>query len=226
MAQEQSKTDKVTLEGNGLTCVRSGRLVFSGLDFSVHSGQALVLRGANGCGKSTLLRLVAGLLLPQEGEIKWSGVDVVADAEEYRANIHYVGHQSGLKTALTVAENIAFWARLYGAEENVDRACARLGLERLADLPVKYLSQGQQRRTALARLVAVPLPLWLLDEPNVGLDDFSNNVLKTLMAEHLASGGMIVAATHTELGLESAEIFQFNGSSAGLSAGASPQGGQ
>ena len=213
--QPQSQADKITLEGRGLACVRSGRLVFSSLDFSLRSGQALVLRGPNGCGKSTLLRLAAGLLQAQEGQILWSGGDVAADPDEYRANIHYVGHQCGLKTALTVAENIAFWARLYGAEENVDQACARLGLERLADLPVKYLSQGQQRRTALARLVAFPLPLWLLDEPNVGLDDFSNNVLKALMAEHLAGGGMIMAATHTELGLDGAENFQFGSDSGG-----------
>lgn len=219
-AQTAEQADKISIEGRGLTSVRSGRLVFSGLDFSVHGGQALVLRGANGCGKSTLLRLVAGLLSPTEGEILWSGEDARSDPETFRANIHYVGHQSGLKTALTVAENIAFWAQLYGAEgnvdeANVDKACARLGLARLADLPVKYLSQGQKRRTALARLVAVPLPLWLLDEPNVGLDDSSNNILKALMAEHLESGGMIMAATHTELGLDGAEVFHFGNASGG-----------
>lgn len=221
----QEETGEITLEGRGLTSVRSGRLVFSGLDFSLSSGRALVLRGPNGSGKSTLLRLVAGLLQAREGEIHWSGEDVSLDPDEYRSNIHYVGHQSGLKTALTVAENIAFWARLYGARESVgddvDKACRRLGLERLADLPVRYLSQGQKRRTALARLVAVPLPLWLLDEPNVGLDDFSNGVLKDLMAGHLAAGGMIMAATHTELGLDGAEILHLaNDSSGDSSSGA------
>lgn len=230
----------MTLEGRGLTSVRSGRLVFSGLNFSLVSGRALVLRGPNGSGKSTLLRIAAGLLQTREGHILWSGDDVSLDPDEYRSKIHYVGHQSGLKTALTVAENIAFWARLYGARESAEgdvaRACARLGLERLADLPVRYLSQGQKRRAALARLVAVPLPLWLLDEPNVGLDDFSNGVLKDLMAGHLAAGGMIMAATHTELGLDGADVLHlvngFAGGAAGGSAGAaaddpaSPAGGQ
>ncbi len=209
--QAQAEADKVTLEGRGLTCVRSGRIVFLGLDFSLHSGQALVLRGPNGSGKSTLLRLVAGLLQPAEGSILWSDTSIEEDPDEYRANIHYLGHQTGLKTALTVAENISFWAQLYGVEGDAGAACARLGLGRIADLPVKYLSQGQQRRTALARLVAVPLPLWLLDEPNVGLDDFSNKVLQDLMAEHLASGGMIMAATHTELGIENAAVLNLPG---------------
>ena len=204
---------KLTLQGRGLACVRSGRPVFSGLDFSLHSGQALVLRGPNGSGKSTLLRLVAGLLMPAAGSILWSDASIEEDPDEYRANIHYLGHQTGLKTALTVAENIAFWAQLYGVEAAVEESCARLGLARIADLPVKYLSQGQQRRTALARLVAMPLPLWLLDEPNVGLDDFSNKVLQDLMAEHLASGGMIMAATHTELGIAHAAVLNLPGGS-------------
>ncbi len=213
-AQAQTGAGNVTIEGRGLACVRSGRPVFTGLDFSLHSGQALVLRGPNGSGKSTLLRLVAGLLMPAHGSIHWSDKALQEDPDEYRANIHYLGHQTGLKTALTVAENIAFWAQLYGAEAAVEESCARLGLGRIADLPVKYLSQGQQRRTALARLVAVPLPLWLLDEPNVGLDDFSNKVLQDLMAEHLASGGMIMAATHTELGIDNAAVLHLSGGSA------------
>lgn len=228
MTGQQSETGNTTLEGRGLTSIRSGRLVFSGLDFSLVSGRALVLRGPNGSGKSTLLRLVAGLLQAREGEIHWQGADVSLDPEEYRSNIHYVGHQSGLKTALTVAENIAFWARLYGARESaeadVEKACERLGLAAIADLPVRYLSQGQKRRTALARLVAVPLPLWLLDEPNVGLDDFSNGVLKDLMAGHLAAGGMIMAATHTDLGLDGADTLRLtNGAITGP---ARPAGGQ
>lgn len=206
------QADKITIKGSGLASVRSGRPVFSGLDFSLCSGQALVLRGPNGSGKSTLLRLVAGLLVPAAGDIHWSGAGAGDEPEDYRAEIHYLGHQTGLKTALTVRENIAFWAGLYGASESAaddaGQACERLGLGPITDLPVKYLSQGQQRRTALARLVAVKLPLWLLDEPNVGLDDFSNKVLMDLMAEHLRGGGMIMAATHTELGIADADVLQ------------------
>ena len=154
------------LSGSGLSCIRGFRSVFTGINFELLSGQALALIGPNGAGKSSLLRLIAGLLQPAAGRIALEG----GAAERTLAEqAHYLGHLDAFKPALTVAENLDFWARYLGDAAPVTRpALASVGLDGLADLPAGYLSAGQRRRLSLARLIAVPRPVWLLDEPSCG----------------------------------------------------------
>jgi heme exporter protein A len=194
--------------GIGLTCVRGERQVFVGVDFRIRDGGALVLSGPNGSGKSSLLRLMAGLAPPAAGAIVWDGVPVVEDPEAHRARLHYVGHLDALKATLTVAENVMSAAALRGQAVGTSDVAAALegfGLAGLADLPARYLSQGQRRRTALARLLAAPAPLWLLDEPTLALDRESVERLGAAIARHRRTGGRVVVATHVSLELATAE---------------------
>ena len=187
-------------KGNNLTCSRGGREVFAGLNFSLSAGEALVVTGRNGAGKSSLLRVIAGLVHLTGGDLKLEGGEPDATIAE---QAHYVGHQDAVKPSLTVGENLQFWARyLGGIDLPTDLALQAVDLERLANLPAAYLSAGQRRRLSIARLVAVPRPLWLLDEPTSALDVPSQNRLAELMRSHLAGGGMIVAAAHGPIGLE------------------------
>jgi len=188
------------LEGHDLVCVRGERTVFAGLGFSLESGDALLLVGPNGSGKSSLLRLVAGLLRPARGTLLWQGIAVIEDAEAHRARLCYVGHQDPVKPVLTARENLAFWARLQNdGGEKVDAALKRMDLLPLEDIPGRFLSAGQKRRLNLARLLAAPVPLWLLDEPTTGLDQASMRTLEAILAEHRARGGVALLATHTTL---------------------------
>ncbi len=187
------------LEAVELGCVRGERQVFAGLSFAVASGEALLVTGPNGAGKSSLLRLVAGLLRASGGEL------TLADADPERTipeQAHYLGHQDALKASLTVRENLGFWTAYLGAAAAPEAALTAVGLEDLADLPAAYLSAGQRRRLSLARLVAVPRPIWLLDEPVSALDRDGQGRLADLMRRHLAGGGLILAATHGPIGLE------------------------
>ena len=194
--------------GEDLACVRGERLVFRGLGFAVAAGEALVLAGANGSGKSSLLRLMAGLARPAAGLLSWDGVPVADEPEAHRARLLYVGHADPLKPALTVAENLAFWASLRAgrrvADAVVTAALEAVGIGRLAGVPARYLSAGQRRRANLARLAASPVDLWLLDEPTTALDAAAGEALRRLVAAHRARGGMVVASTHTDLGLDGA----------------------
>lgn len=182
------------LTGNDLTAVRGGRTVFSGLSFNLSSGQTLAVTGANGAGKSTLLRLVAGLLRPAIGTVT---LDEAGEGG-IAASLHYLGHLDGLKTALTVRQNLAFWQKLWSGG-GVEGALERVGLGNLIDLHVGVLSAGQRRRVAIARLLIVDRPLWLLDEPATALDATSEATLGGIIREHLASGGMAMIATHRDL---------------------------
>ena len=190
------------LEANGLACVRGGREVFRGLAFTVSGGEALLVTGRNGAGKSSLLRMIAGLVRIAGGRLAVTGGDPERSIPE---QAHYLGHQDALKTSLTVAENLEFWTRYLGSAEPIDSALASVGLEALADLPAGYLSAGQRRRLSIARLIAAKRPIWLLDEPTSALDRQAQQCLAMLMAEHLALGGMILAATHGPIGLEKAQ---------------------
>jgi heme exporter protein A len=193
-------------EGRDLLCIRGERRVFAGLSFAVPPGGALLLTGPNGSGKSSLLRLMAGLLRPAAGTLTWGGAPVAEDAEAHRARVRYVGHLNALKTVLTAAENVAFWARLAGAgATDVARALDGFGLTPLAPVPGRLLSSGQRRRVALARLLAAPGDVWLLDEPSVGLDRASLAALDASIAAHRAGGGRVVAATHTPIDMAGAE---------------------
>lgn len=192
------------LTGEDLSCIRGERLVFTKLAFRLDGGGALVLRGPNGSGKSSLLRLIAGLSRPTAGTIQWNGASIRQDRPAHRARIAYVGHADAVKPALTVAENLRFWAGMHGAGGDIPAALARLGLERHAGISARYLSSGERRRLALAVLAAVPATLWLLDEPTVGLDTDAVAALETLVAEHRRRGGMVVLSTHVDMNLAQA----------------------
>ncbi|GJE29619.1 heme ABC exporter ATP-binding protein CcmA [Methylobacterium organophilum] len=184
-----------------LACRRSGRRVFERLSFALSDREALMVTGRNGAGKSSLLAMLAGRLKPASGTIRVEGVGERTLPE----CLHVVGHRDGLKTALTAGENLAFARDLLGAPTLSPRdALAALGLAHALDLPVGYLSAGQRRRVALARLLVCRRPLWLLDEPTAALDTASQAVLAGLMARHRDEGGLIVAATHQAMGLEDA----------------------
>jgi heme exporter protein A len=190
------------LEARGLVCVRGGREVFSGLGFAVTGGEALLVTGRNGAGKSSLLRMIAGLVRIAGGALTAAGADAEKTIPE---QAHYLGHQDALKPSLTVVENLEFWTRYLGSAEPPQAALAAVGLAALADLPAGYLSAGQRRRLSIARLVAVPRPIWLLDEPTSALDREAQDTLKSLMQRHLSGGGLIVAAAHGPIGLEPAK---------------------
>ena len=190
------------VEASGLACVRGGRQVFADVSFSIASGEALLVTGRNGAGKSSLLRMLAGLVRITAGRV------ALTDAEPDRTipeQAHYLGHQDALKPSLTARENLGFWTRYFGGAAAPEKALAALELDRLADLPAAYLSAGQRRRLSLARLVAVPRPIWLLDEPTSALDRDGQERLTGLLREHLAGGGLIVAATHGPIGLDRAK---------------------
>ncbi|MBH5391592.1 heme ABC exporter ATP-binding protein CcmA [Bradyrhizobium diversitatis] len=192
------------LSGHGLRCVRGGREVFAGLEFAAASGQAVAVTGRNGSGKTSLLRLIAGLLVPAAGTIALDGGDAELTVPE---QCHYLGHRDALKPALSVAENLVFWADFLGGERSdAAESLAKVGLDHATHLPAGFLSAGQRRRLSLARLLTVRRPVWLLDEPTNALDVAGQDMFGSLMREHLAAGGLIVAATHAPLGIESREL--------------------
>jgi heme exporter protein A len=207
--------DQTFGEGDGMRLVaedlegaRGGEPVFSGIGFSLGKGEALVVTGPNGSGKSTLLRVVAGLLPASQGKVRLEGggevLPTVASA------CHYLGHQHAMKTALTVIENLVFWRDFLGGAEDgpagkpAAEALEKVGLGAIGHLPFGYLSAGQKRRAAIARLLVAYRPVWLLDEPTAGLDKASDERFGRLMTAHLESGGIIVAATHQPLALDGA----------------------
>ena len=195
--------DSLTLRGDDLVCRRGGREVFAGLSFALSSGQALAVTGRNGAGKSSLLRMIAGLLRIEGGALELSGGDRERGIGE---QAHYLGHQDAHKPSLSVIENLEFWSAWLGGAETGGgesrSALKAVGLDSLATLPAAYLSAGQKRRLSLARLVSIPRPIWLLDEPSSALDASAQAMLLALMREHLRTGGMILAATHSDIAID------------------------
>jgi len=191
----------LALAVENLACRRGGRLIFEGLAFRLHNGEAIALTGRNGAGKSSLLAMLCGRLRPDAGALRLEGPGDATPGELS----HVVGHRDGLKTTLTARENLAFAQAVLGdaAWSPVD-ALAAVGLPHVAELPVGYLSAGQRRRVALARLLVSRRPFWLLDEPMSALDVSAQAMLTGLMRDHLARGGAILAATHGPLGLDGA----------------------
>lgn len=197
------------VEGQGLACIRGGRIVFRDVGFCVARGEALAVEGPNGSGKTSLLRLIAGLLQAASGTICVStdGGDVVGDSDARGKSIGWLGHHDAAKPQLTPTESLRFFAGLCGVDGKNTAALLQLvGLSRAADLPCQYLSAGQKKRLALARLKLCGRPLWLLDEPLAALDADGKLLLLTILREHLAEGGIAVIATHDALDLEAARL--------------------
>lgn len=204
------KAEDLVLEVENLAATRGYRVLFEGLRLRVTGGEAVELRGPNGSGKSTLLRILAGLTRPAAGALK------LAHGKEEAAR-HYLGHADAIKPNETAQQQARFWARFFGqADAAADAALARMGLASRADVPGRGLSAGQKRRLALVRLLVDPRPVWLLDEPTAGLDVQGRGLMDELVAEHLAGGGLVVAAMHGT-GFPGARAFEL-----GATAGARP----
>lgn len=194
----------LSLEVSDLACSRGERRLFGNLSFSIAAGEAMVVTGPNGAGKTTLLRAMAGFIRADSGHVRLQGA---SDDEALPENLHFVGHRDGLKGALTVRENLALAPELLDCGGvPIETAAERLALLSLLDLPVAVLSAGQRRRVALARLLVAARPIWLLDEPTAALDSASQEIVAGLLAEHVAAGGIVVAATHLALGIQAREL--------------------
>ncbi len=186
----------LALDVRDLALSRGGRVIHSGLSFRCGPRTVTAVVGPNGAGKSTLLRVLADLLPPEGGS-------VLLEGRGDEPVTHYLGHADGLKPGLTLREMLQFWGDLYGVASAPDRdanaAAREVGLAHALDLPTGTLSAGQRRRAGLARLILAPRPLWLLDEPGSALDRDGESLLGRLITDHCASGGLVVAATHTPL---------------------------
>lgn len=189
----------LTLEADGLKCVRGERTLFQGLSFSLERGELLEVSGPNGSGKTSLLRMLCGLLPPAAGEIRWQGANISSLKEEYLGRVSYLGHANGVKAELSAVENLRISGALAGihpSEEKIGATLCRMGIGGREELPAKLLSQGQQRRLALARLLVCGKALWILDEPLTALDADAVRLVHTALEEHLKDGGMAVMTTH------------------------------
>jgi heme exporter protein A len=198
------------LEVQNVGCVRGDRRLFDKINLSLTPGTVLHLTGPNGSGKTSLLRIICGLMAPEEGEIRWQGANIRSLAEEYFAAIIYIGHSSAVKEELTSLENLRISSGLAGIEVSRKEAysvLAKMGLKGRENLAARLLSEGQRRRSALARLLTCRAPLWVLDEVLTSLDKAAVVLMKSLIEEHLSKGGLAVIATHQELNL-SASSFQ------------------
>lgn len=199
------------LTATGLACVRGERRLFSGIDLAVAPGEWLHLQGENGAGKTSLLRILVGLTPPAEGEIRWQGEPIRQQAEDFRRDMVYLGHHVAVKEELTALENLRLGAALDGAElaeRDALTALWRMGLKGREELPVRVLSQGQQRRVLLARLLAKKARLWVLDEPFTALDVKAVAMLSELIGEHLAAGGMAVLTSHQKMPIAGGRVLQ------------------
>jgi heme exporter protein A len=206
-AEEQGASMRLIAEG--LSGGRGEEALFTAIGFELEAGAALVVTGPNGSGKSTLLRTIAGLLPLWEGSLR---LEAGGEWESVGAACHYLGHLNAMKTALTVAENLGFWARFLGGKATgVEATLEKVGLAGLGHLPFGYLSTGQRRRAAIARLLLCHRPLWLLDEPTAGLDARSETEFADLSNEHLRSGGIVIAATHQSLGIKGVRELRLGG---------------
>ena len=184
---------RMELRVQNLTCARGGVPVLAGVSFAVQAGQVLVLRAPNGAGKTTLLRTVAGLQPALAGQVSCGPEDIA-----------FATHADGVKSALTVVENLQFWAAVHGAS-SIDAALQAMNLHALSDRPAGQLSEGQRRRLGLARLLVTQRRVWLLDEPTVSLDAASVALFAGVITAHLATGGLALIATHVDLGLTAAQ---------------------
>jgi heme exporter protein A len=199
----------ISLVVQGLSAKRGEDLIFHDISFILKAGQALVVTGPNGSGKSTLLRVLAGLLAAESGTVRLDGV--ASETGQPRELCHYLGHRNAMKRELTVEENLSFWKSFMGdstgrSGTGIEEATEALGLGGISHLPFGYLSAGQQRRMAMAKLLVAHRPIWLLDEPTAALDARADRLFAALVTRHLGTGGIVVAATHQPLGVEAREL--------------------
>jgi heme exporter protein A len=208
------------LSVKNLHVFRGERHLLKGLGFEVPGGCCLQVVGANGSGKTTLLRILAGLLEPESLELSWRGERIQPRNPEYHASLSYLGHDPALKSDFTAAENIAFHVgiRRHITTQEVRVALNRVGAEKFADRPVRMLSAGQRRRVALAALWLTGAHLWLLDEPATNLDSVGQGLVASLIQDHLARGGLVLAATHQDLGLSGGQLATLEIGTRGVSA--------
>ncbi|AOF90629.1 heme ABC exporter ATP-binding protein CcmA [Sinorhizobium sp. RAC02] len=202
------------LVAEGLSAKRGEDLIFQDISFEIPRGEALVVKGPNGSGKSTLLRVLAGLLPAETGTAKL--VAAAQPVERLGEACHYLGHRNAMKRELTVDENLAFWKAFFGdfaggAGVSVEEAVESVGLGDIAHLPFGYLSAGQQRRMAMAKLLVAWRPVWILDEPTAALDVDAEKMFAGLVTTHLTRGGIAIAATHQPLGLEGVRELRMTG---------------
>lgn len=192
------------LQALNLECLRGESLLFEGLSFGVAAGEILQIAGMNGSGKTSLLRILAGLSLPSEGEVLWRGENIAERRATFFAETAYLGHHLGLKTELSVAENLSLALALKGmAPSSGSPALVQVGLADRADALVRTLSAGQRQRVALARMLASDALLWILDEPFTALDASGVALVKRLLEEHAARGGLAVLTSHQAVELRS-----------------------
>lgn len=190
--------------------MRGDRLLFRNVSFSLAPGTFLQLTGPNGSGKTSLLRILCGLMMPESGEIRWQGAQIRSLAEDYSRSITYIGHRTAVKEELSSLENLRISSGLTGTEitsADAQKALARLGLAGRENLSARFLSEGQRRRSALARLITCNTKLWLLDEVLASLDHAAGKLIESIIGEHLNNGGIAIVATHQELHI-SAGSFQ------------------
>lgn len=194
----------MTLSLENIGYERKQKMLFHTLNCTVSAGECLQVRGANGAGKSTLLRIMAGLLEPQQGNVLWQGISILRQREEFQQQLHYIGHHSGMKSRLTVFENMVLSTALKITTKpfSIDDVIKKMGLNTLRNTLISELSAGQLRRLSLARLFLHSAPIWLLDEPTTALDQTGQELLLQQLEEHLTNGGMAIIATHHELTLK------------------------
>lgn len=197
----------VTIEASDIACERGGRTLFKGLEFSLGPGEGLLVTGPNGAGKTSLVRQIAGLLPLAAGQFTAKGAEADMPVAEL---CHYVGHLNAAKSALSVRENLSFWADFLGGGD-VEEAIASFGLTPLSEISAGLLSAGQKRKLALSRLFAAPRPIWLLDEPSVSLDTSSVKRLSQAIRNHLSKGGIAIVSTHVPLGTKFAHTLTLDG---------------
>ncbi len=201
----------VSLQSRNLECIRDDRILFSQLNFTVETHQALILEGDNGCGKTSLLRILCGMRLPDHGEVIWAGASITESATEFYQDMVYVGHLDGIKRDLSVAENLRMVTTLGGSSGlTIGQALEQVCLSGYEDVRVQVLSAGQRRRIALACLLLRSCTLWILDEPFTALDRTSRGIFEVLMATHLNGGGMIVLTSHHSVNLSKSQVQTIN----------------